>query len=212
MTTLCAGMSGIALTLPGVCVPSARVHVAPPSVLLNTWPALVPWAFATPLKVEIVAQTLFAFVGSYSTQEITPLALPRGVKLCSQVEFNALAVLAVSPTVVRRSCPDAAPLITMSELVGAIAIAVIEPPVCCALLVLVQRTPLLSVRHMNRPPIHRRVGVVGSILKTVMNGNASPVIPPIADAELVPPFIERRNERFVVSKNIVLGFNGLTAT
>src|SRR5215208_2899834 len=96
-TTLCAGMSGIALTLPAVCVPSASVHVAPPFVLLNTWPALVPLTFGAPLKVEIVAQTLFAFVGSYSTQEIRPLPLPRGVKLCIQVVFNALATFAVSP-------------------------------------------------------------------------------------------------------------------
>src|SRR5215213_1642808 len=210
--TLCAGMSGIALTLPGVCVPSASVHVAPPSVLLNTCPALVPCAFGVPLKVEIVAQTLFAFVGSYSTHEIVPLPLPRGVKVCSQTVFSTLAALAVSPTVVRRSCPEAAPLMTTFELLGAIAIAVIEPPVCCALLVLVQFVALLSVRHMKRPPIHKRVGVFGSILKTVMNGNASPEIPVITCAELSPPFVERRNVSPVVSKKIVLVFAGLTAT
>jgi hypothetical protein len=89
----------------------------------------------TPLKFEIVAQTLFAFVGSYSTHEIVPLPLPRGVKVCTHVVANTLAAFAVRPIVVRRSCPEAAPLITMFELVGAIAIAVIEPPVCCALLV-----------------------------------------------------------------------------
>src|SRR5215213_1179065 len=210
--TLCAGMSGIALTLPGVCVPSASVHVAPPSVLLNTCPALVPCAFGVPLKVEIVAQTLFALAGSYSTQEITPLPLPRGVKDCSHTVFNTLAAFAVSPTVVRRSCPEAAPLITRLELPGAIAIAVIEPPVCCALLVLVQFVALLSVRHMKRPPIHRRAGVFGSIRKTVMNGNTSPVIPLITDAELKPPFVERRSVSPVVSKKIVLGFAGFTAT
>src|SRR4029079_16852489 len=94
--------------------------------------------FGVPLKFEIVAQTLFAFDGSYSTHEIVPLPLPRGVKVCIQTVFRTLAALAVSPIVVRRSYPEAAPSMTVFELVGAIAIAVIEPPVCCALLVLVQ--------------------------------------------------------------------------
>src|SRR6185369_18050300 len=210
--TLCAGMSGIALTLPAVCVPSASVHVAPPSVLLKTWPALVPCAFGAPLKFEIVAQTLLTFEGSYSTHEIVPLPLPRGVKLCNQTVFSTLAALRAVAVVVRRSCPEAAPLITRLELPGAIAIAVIEPPVCCALLVLVQFVALLSVRHMKRPPIHRRVGVFGSIRKTVMNGNTSPAIPVVTWAELSPPFVERRNDRPVVSKNIVFVFAGLTAT
>src|ERR1041385_2025087 len=88
------------------------------------------------------------FEGSYSTNKLVPLPLPRGVKLCSQTVFNTLAALAVVPIVVRRSCPEAAPSITMFELPGAIAIAVIDPPVCCALLVLVQFVALLSVRHM----------------------------------------------------------------
>jgi hypothetical protein len=66
---------------------------------------------------------------------------------------------------------------TTLELAGEIAMAVIEPPVCCALLVLIQFVALLSVRHIKRPPIHKRVGVIGSILKTVMNGNTSPAIP-----------------------------------
>src|SRR5690349_23646222 len=101
---------------------------------------------------------------------------------------------------------------TRLELPGAIAIAVIEPPVCPALLVLVQFVALLSLRHMNWPPIHKRVGVFGSILKTVMNGNASPAMPVITDAELAPPFVERRNERPVVSKKRVFVFCGLTAT
>src|ERR1043165_7455670 len=99
---------------------------------------------------------------------------------------------------------------TMLEFVGAMAIAVIEPPVCWALLVLVQLVALLSVRHMKRPPIHRRVGVVGSILKTVMNGNTSPAIPVITCPELAPPFVERRMDRPVVSKKSVLMFAGLT--
>src|ERR1044072_3807246 len=205
-------MSGIALTLPAVCVPSASVHVAPPSVLLKTWPALVPCSFGVPLKFEIVAQTLLMFEGSYSTHEIVPLPLPRGVKLCNQTLFNTLAALAVVPSVVRRSCPDAAPLITTLELPGAIAIAVIEPPVCCALLVLIQLAALLSVRHMKRPPIQRRVGVFGSIRKTVMNGDASPVIPVVTGDEVAPPFVERRIDSPVVSKKIVLVFVGFTAT
>ena len=71
---------------------------------------------------------------------------------------------------------------------------------------------LLSVRHMKRPPIHKRVGVIGSILKTVMNGNTSPVIPVITGAELAPPLVDRRNERPVVSKNIVFVLAGFTAT
>src|SRR6185295_6944943 len=157
-------------------------------------------------------QTLLTFEGSYSTHEIVPLPLPRGVKVCSQTVFNTLAALAVVPIVVRRSCPDAAPSITTLELPGAIAIAVIEPPVCCALLVLVQLVALLSVRHMKRPPIHRRVGVFGSILKTVMKGNTSPAIPLVTCAELSPPFVERRIVRPVVSKKIVLVFAGFTAT
>src|SRR6185503_7975110 len=168
--------------------------------------------FGALLKFEIVAQTLFAFDGSYSTHEIVPLPLPRGVKLCSQTVFNTLAALAVSPIVVRRSCPEAAPLITTLPVPGAIAIAVIDPPVCCALLVLVQLVALLSVRHMKRPPIHRRVGVFGSIRKTVMNGNTSPAIPVVTCAELSPPFVERRIVRPVVSKKSVLVFAGLTAT
>ena len=73
---------------------------------------------------------------------------------------------------------------TTFELPGEIAMAVIEPPVCCALLVLVQLVALLSVRHMKRPPIHKRVGVLGSILKTVMNGNTSPAIPVMTEREL----------------------------
>ena len=96
-------MSGIALTLPGVCVPSANVHVAPPSVLLKTWPALVPLTFGLPLKFEMVAQTFNGLLGSYSTQEIVPLPLPRGVNDCNQVLFKTLAALAVNATVVRRS-------------------------------------------------------------------------------------------------------------
>src|SRR5690242_1492373 len=152
------------------------------------------------------------FEGSYSTHEAVPLLRPRGVTVCSHVEFSTLAALAVSPTVVRRSCPEAAPLITMLELPGAIAIAVIDPLVCTALLVLVQLPALLSVRHMKRPPIHKRVGVFGSIRKTVMNGNASPAIPVVTGCEIEPPFVERRIVRPVVSKNNVLVFCGLTAT
>src|SRR6476469_1567793 len=101
---------------------------------------------------------------------------------------------------------------TTLELPGAIAIAVMEPPVCPALLVLVQFVALLSVRHMNCPPIHRRVDVFGSILNTVMNGNASPAIPAMTEAELAPPLVERRSERPVVSKKIVFVFCGFTAT
>src|SRR5499426_3768984 len=160
----------------------------------------------------MVAQTFNAFVGSYSTHEIVPFPLPRGVNDWSHVVANTLAALAVTPIVVRRSCPDAAPLMTMFEFVGAMAMAVIEPPVCCALLVLVQLVALLSVRHMKRPPIHRRVGVFGSIRNTVMNGKVSPVIPVITDAELTPPFVDRRNERPVVSKKMVLVLAGFTPT
>src|SRR4029078_1885410 len=143
---------------------------------------------------------------------MVPLPLPRGVNVCNQVLANTLPAFALRPIVVRRNCPEAAPLITMFELPGAIAMAVIEPPVCCALLVLVQLVALLSVRHMKRPPIHRRVGVFGSMRKTVMNGNASPAIPVVTCAELSPPFVERRMVRPVVSKKIVLVFVGFTAT
>src|SRR4029450_10546674 len=152
--------------------------------------------------------------GSYSTQEIVPLPLPRGVKVCIQVVFKALAALAVSPTAVPRNCPDAAPSITMFEFVGAIAMAVIEPPVCALSLVLIQLVALLSVRHMKRPPIHKRVGVVGSILNTVIKGTPSPepAIPVMTEAELRPPFVERRSDSPVVSKNRVLVFAGFTPT
>src|SRR5689334_9763939 len=101
---------------------------------------------------------------------------------------------------------------TTLEFPGAIAIAVIEPPVCPWLLVLVQLLALLSVRPMNGQPIHEHVGRLGSMRKTVMNGNASPAMPVSTDAELAPPFVERRNERPVVSKKSVFVFVGLTAT
>src|SRR5689334_4986035 len=101
---------------------------------------------------------------------------------------------------------------TILELPGAIAIAVIEPPVSWALLVLVQLVALLSVRHMKRPPIHKRVGVFGSIRKTVMKGNVSPAMPVSTEAELAPPVVERRRDSPVVSKKRVLVFAGLTAT
>ena len=68
-----------------------------------------------------------------------PFPFTRGVKVCcSHTVFSALAALAVSPIVVRRSCPDASPSIIKLELPGAIDVATIEPPVCSALLVLVQ--------------------------------------------------------------------------
>src|SRR5947208_559915 len=92
-TTECAGISGIAFTFPAVWVPSAKVQVAPPSVLLKTWPALVPCALGVPLKFEMVAQTFEAFVGSYSTHEIVPLPLPRGVNDCNHTVFRTLAAL-----------------------------------------------------------------------------------------------------------------------
>src|SRR5215467_13991311 len=101
---------------------------------------------------------------------------------------------------------------TTLELPGAIAIAVMEPPVCAALLVLVQFVALLMLRHMNWPPIHKVVGVFGSILNTVMNGNASPEIPLMTEAEDTPPLVERRSERPVVSKKSVFVFAGFTAT
>src|SRR4030095_10736510 len=102
----------------------------------------------------------------------------------------------------------------MFEFVGAIAMAVIEPPVCALSLVLIQLVALLSVRHMKRPPIHKRVGVVGSILNTVIKGNTSPepAIPVMTEAELRPPFVERRSDSPVVSKNRVLVFAGFTPT
>src|SRR5215813_8078232 len=130
----------------------------------------------------MVAQTMFVLVGSYSTHEIPPFPLPRGVKVCSHVVASTLAALAVVPMVVLRNCPEAAPLMTTLELPGAIAIAVIDPPVSCALAVRVQLVALLSVRHIKRPPIHKRVGVFGSILNTVVNGNVSPDMPLITDA------------------------------
>src|SRR5918998_1567927 len=159
-TTACAGMSGMAFTLPAVCVPSASVHVAPPLVLLKTWPAPVPCAFgAARVKVEIVAQTFCAFEGSYSTHEIVPLALPRGVKDWSQLALSGLVERSAVAFEVRRSWPEAAPLMTTFELPGAIAIAVIEPPVCCASLVRTHEVAPLVVRHMKRPPIHRLFGL-----------------------------------------------------
>ena len=124
----------MAFTFPGVCVPS--FHVAPPSVLSEH---VTGGALCVRCAVEVrdCGPDVDGFVGSYSTHEIVPLPLPRGVKVCSHVEAKTLAALAVSPTVVRRSCPEAAPFMTTLELAGEIAMAVIEPPVCCALLVLV---------------------------------------------------------------------------
>src|SRR2546423_2169486 len=99
-TMLCAGMSGIALTLPGVWLPSASVHVAPLSVDLKTWPKPLP--LVEELKFETVAQTMFVFVGSYSTQEMPPKPLPRGVNDWNHVEFSTLVEVAVVPIEVRR--------------------------------------------------------------------------------------------------------------
>src|ERR1043165_4103524 len=102
-TTLHAGMSGIAFRLPGVWLPSARVHVAPPSADLKTWPKPLP--LDAELKFETVAQTFDGFVGSYSTQEMPPKPLPRGVNDCNHVEFKTLVEVAVVATVVRRIWP-----------------------------------------------------------------------------------------------------------
>src|ERR1043165_2327680 len=77
ITTLHAGISGIALTFPGVCDPSTSVQVAPPSADLKTWPKPLP--LEAELKFETVAQTMLVFDGSYSTHEMPPKPLPRGV-------------------------------------------------------------------------------------------------------------------------------------
>src|SRR2546421_10552686 len=119
-----------------------------------------------------------------------PKPLPRGVKDCNHVEFRTLVPVAVVATVVRRICPEAAPSITRSELPGAIARAVIEPPGCCASLVRVQLAAELSVRHMNRPAYHRRAELLGSILITGVNGKVSPEMPVRAAAKLAPPFVD----------------------
>src|SRR5690349_1767806 len=87
-TTVHAGMSGIAAVLPDVWLPSARVHVAPPSVDLKTWPKPLP--LEAELKFETVAQTVFVFDGSYSTHEMPPKPLPRGVNDWSHVAFKTL--------------------------------------------------------------------------------------------------------------------------
>src|SRR5690242_8155013 len=105
-----AGMSGTAFALPTVCEPSASVHVAPPSVDLKTWPKPLP--LEAELKFETVAQTMFVFDGSYSSQEMPPKPLPRGVNDWSQVELRTLVEVAVVPTVVRRIWPEAAPSMT----------------------------------------------------------------------------------------------------
>ena len=89
--------------------------------------------------------------------------------------------------------------------------AVIEPPVCCALLVLVQLWRCCRAPHETAQSTNASA-LLGSILKTVMNGNTSPAIPVMTEAELAPPFVDRRNERPVVSKNIVLVLAGFTAT
>src|ERR1044071_3279150 len=106
-------MSGIAFGLPGVWLPSTSVQVAPLSVDLNTWPKPLP--LEAELKFETVAQTLFEFDGSYSTQEMPPKPLPRGVNDWSHVELRTLVEVAVVPIVVRRIWPEAAPLMTLLE-------------------------------------------------------------------------------------------------
>jgi hypothetical protein len=132
---------------------------------------------------------------------------------CNHVEFKTLVEVAVVPTVVRRICPEAAPLMTIFELPGAIAMAVIEPPVCWASLVRAHEVAELVVRHIKRPPIHRLAGLFGSILKTVMKGKASPLMPDWRMFEkLAPPFVERRMDKLVVSRKRVFVFVGLTAT
>src|SRR5689334_11480894 len=106
-TTLHAGISGMALTFPGVCEPSTSVQVAPLSVDLKTWPKPLP--LEAGLKFETVAQTVVVFDGSYSTHEMPPKPLPRGVNDWSQVELSTLVEVAVVATVVRRIWPEAAP-------------------------------------------------------------------------------------------------------
>src|ERR1041384_2742769 len=133
---------------------------------------------------------MFVFDGSYSTHEMPPKPLPRGVNDWSHVELSTLVEVAVVATVVRRICPEAAPSITLFELPGAIAIAVIEPPVCWASLVRVQLAAELSVRHMNRPAYQRRAELFGSILNTEVNGKVSPLMPVRAAAKLAPPLVD----------------------
>src|ERR1043166_2119606 len=190
-----AGMSGMAAALPAVWLPSARVHVAPPSADLKTWPKPLPEE--AELKFETVAQTVFVFDGSYSSHEMPPKPFPRGVKVCTQevlgslpAPVNGVVEVAVVPMEVRRIWPEAAPSMTRFELPGAIAIAVIEPPVCCALDVRVQLPAELSVRHMKRPAYQRRAELFGSILKTEVNGKVSPLMPVRAAAKLAPPFVD----------------------
>src|SRR6185295_3380905 len=119
-----------------------------------------------------------------------PKPLPRGVNDWSHVALRTLVEVAVVATVVRRIWPEAAPSITLLELPGAIAIAVIEPPVCCASDVRVQLEAELSVRHMKRPAYHTRVDVFGSIRKTEVNGKVSPEMPVRAATKLTPPFVD----------------------
>src|ERR1043166_315599 len=188
MTTLQAGISGIAFGLPTDWLPSASVQVAPPSADLKTCPKPLP--LDAELKFETVAQTLLEFDGSYSTHEMPPKPLPRGVNDCSQVAFKTLVEVAVVATVVRRIWPEAAPSMTMFELPGAIAMALTLPPVCCASDVRVQLPAELSVRHMKRPAYQRRDGLFGSILKTAVNGNVSPEMPVRAATKLAPPFVD----------------------
>ena len=78
---------------------------------------------------------------------------------------------------------------TTFELPGAIAIAVIEPPVCWASDVRVQLAAELSVRHMKRPPYQTRAELFGSILNTEVNGKVSPLMPVRAATKLAPPFV-----------------------
>ena len=122
--------------------------------------------------------------------------MPRGVVLIN----HTVEELAVVPALVLQILPDLVPASTISEFVGATAIAEIFPVVSCWL-ARVQLEAPLSVRYMNCPPIQSRCELEGSIVKGVINAKHVPqsVIPVVERENDDPPFVDFLIESLVFS-------------
>src|SRR5687767_8281603 len=93
----------------------------------------------------------------------------------------AAAVVAVS---VRTMWPEAVPATTRSGIPGAIAIA--ETSAGKGMLARFQVAALLSVRHIDAPPVHNLSRLFGSSANGVMNRNWS-LRPEVADLNAIGP-------------------------
>lgn len=85
--------------------------------------------------------------------------------------------------------PSSCPARTLFGSVGATAIALTRPAGASAWLAWVQLPAPLSVRHMKRPPVHKRWGSLGSIRNGEMNRPLS-LIPEFALKKLAPPSVD----------------------